>query len=181
MHARGARTISFVVAAILCSTVVAFEVPPDQKPPNTIAFASFAPLDTDIFITDAVGRNARAVAPHPDLDYNPSFSPDGRWIVFTSTRDGSADVYRIHADGTGVERLTDDPAFDDQAAVSPDVRPLAFVSSRSWPSRYLDSGPRTARLLGSARSGRRSDDDRDRRERNGATDEQVGLLAAVRH
>jgi TolB protein len=131
MHTFGARTISVVVAAILCSTVVAFEVRPDQDPPYTIAFASFAPLDTDILIADADGSNARPLVPHPDLDYNPSFSPDGRWILFTSTRDGSADVYRVHPDGTGFERLTDDPAFDDQAAVSPDGRRLAFVSSRS--------------------------------------------------
>ena len=69
--------------------------------------------------------------PHPSLDYNPSFSPDERWILFTSERGGSADIYRAHLDGSGLERLTDAPAFDDQAELSPDGTTLAFVSSRS--------------------------------------------------
>jgi len=71
-----------------------------RKPelPSTIAFATFAPLDTDIFIAAADGSDAKPLLPHPDLDYNPSFSPDGRWIVFTSTRNGSADVFRVSTD-----------------------------------------------------------------------------------
>ena len=64
----------------------------------SIAFASFAPLNTDIFIATADGRDPKPLLPHPDLDYNPSFSPDGRWIVFTSTRNGSADVFRVRAE-----------------------------------------------------------------------------------
>jgi Tol biopolymer transport system component len=63
-------------------------------------------------------------------DYNPTFSYDGRWIVFTSERFGSPDVFRVHPDGSGLERLTDSAAFDDQGALSPDGRTLAFVSTR---------------------------------------------------
>ena len=79
-----------------------------------------------------------AMAPTPDrwsrsasFDANASFSPDGQWVVFTSTREGSADLFRVRLDGSGLERLTDSPAFDDQAAFSPDGRAVAFVSSRS--------------------------------------------------
>ena len=85
-------------------------------PGYAIAFASFAPLNTDLFIAEADGRNARPLLPHPDLDYNASFSADGRWILFTSTRNGSADIYRVRPDGSGLEQLTKDPAFDDQGA-----------------------------------------------------------------
>ncbi|HEY6455485.1 MAG TPA: hypothetical protein VIY90_09430 [Steroidobacteraceae bacterium] len=63
-------------------------------------------------------------------DYNPSFSYDGRWIVFTSEKFGSADVFRVHPDGSGLERLTDSAAFDDQGTLSPDGRTLALVSTR---------------------------------------------------
>ena len=97
----------------------------------TVAFASVAPLNTDIFIAAGDGRDARPLLAHPDLDYNASFSPDGRSIVFTSTRNGSADIYRVGIDGASLQRLTDDPAFDDQGVLSPDGRSLAFVSSRS--------------------------------------------------
>jgi Tol biopolymer transport system component len=64
------------------------------------------------------------------LDYSPSLSADGAWILFTSERAGSADIYRVRSDGSQLERLTDDPAFDDQATLSPDGRSIAFVSSR---------------------------------------------------
>jgi TolB protein len=97
----------------------------------TIAYGSLGPLDTDIFIADGDGTNARPLLPHPGLDYNASFSADGDWVVFTSERDGSADIYRARTDGRELTRLTDDPAFDDQAALSPDGRSLAFVSSRT--------------------------------------------------
>ena len=97
----------------------------------TVAFASVAPLNTDIFIAAGDGSDARPFLAHPDLDYNASFSPDGRSIVFTSTRNGSAEIYRVGIDGAGLQRLTDAPAFDDQGVLSPDGRLLAFVSSRS--------------------------------------------------
>lgn len=98
---------------------------------GAIAFTSFAPLNTDLFVAGADGGDPRPLLAHPALDYNASFSPDGEWVVFTSERNGSADVYRVRPGGSEPERLTDHPAFDDQAALSPDGREVAFVSSRS--------------------------------------------------
>ena len=97
----------------------------------TIAFTSFAPINSAVFIADADGTHERILIPNPAFDANPSFSPDGKWVLFTSRRDGSPDIYRVHSDGTGLERLTNHPAFDDQAVMSPDGRRIAFVSSRS--------------------------------------------------
>lgn len=101
------------------------------EPTYEIAFASFAPLNSDIFIADADGSHARPFLPHAELDSNASFSPDGKWVLFTSRRAGNSDIYRGHPDGGGLEALVASPAFDDQAALSPDGRTLAFVSSRS--------------------------------------------------
>ena len=102
----------------------------DAKASYTIAFAHFGPRNTDLFIADADGKNAKPLVPHAENDYNASFSADGEWVVFTSHRKGSADIYRVRPDGTGLEQLTDDPAFDDQAALSPDGKRLVFVSNR---------------------------------------------------
>ena len=120
----------------------------------TVAFKSFAPNNTDIFIGDRDG-NVRPLAPDSALDYNASFSADGQWIVWTSHRSGNADIYRIHADGSGLERLTDAPGFDDQGALSPDGRSLAFVSSRGGQADIwiLDLATRKARNLTSHPAG----------------------------
>ena len=32
----------------------------------------------------------------PDIDYDAAWSPDGKSIVFTSERNGSADLYRVN-------------------------------------------------------------------------------------
>jgi len=122
------RTVALSVVAI---AAVPHGYRTVQAPIPAIAYASFAPLNTDLFVANADGSGAHALLPHPANDYNASFSADGRWIVFTSERNGSADLYRVHSDGTSLERLTDYVGFDDQAALSPDAKVLAFVSSRS--------------------------------------------------
>ncbi len=101
----------------------------NSEPTYHIAFASFAPLNDDLFIADADGNHSRPLLPGPANDYNASFSPDGQWVVFTSDLHGPTDIYRVHPDGTSLEQLTNDPAFDDQAVFSPDGKKIAFVST----------------------------------------------------
>ncbi len=126
-----------------------------ERPGYEIAFASFAPLNSDIFVADADGSHARAFLPSPELDANASLSPDGQWVVFTSRRSGSCDIYRAHIDGSHLERLVADPAYDDQAALSPDGKSLAFVSSRSGDADIwiLDLKTRRVRNLTNAPGG----------------------------
>jgi Tol biopolymer transport system component len=119
-----------VILACACSTPACTPAPGSGLT-YTLAFKSFAPNNTDIFIGDGDGSDARPLASDASLDYDASFSADGQWVVFTSHRSGSADVYRVHPDGSGLERLTDHPGFDDQGVLSPDGKSLAFVSSRS--------------------------------------------------
>ncbi|MGY4399149.1 TolB protein [Sphingomonas sp. UYAg733] len=120
-----------------------------------IAFASFAPLNGDVFIADSDGSNARPFLAHPEADANPSFSPEGSWIIFSSRRAGSYDIYRARLDGSRLETLVRNRAYDDQAALSPDGKTLAFVSSRSgnadiW---LLDMRTRRVRNLTNAAGG----------------------------
>ena len=124
------RTLSSIVLAVLFAVGAAAQPAPKNRA-YTVAYASFGPLNSAIYIADADGGHERMVVGGPALDMNPSFSPDGASILFTSRRHGSADIYRVQTDGSRLERLTDHPAFDDQAAMSSDGRTVAFVSSRS--------------------------------------------------
>lgn len=110
----------------------------------------------NLFVANADGSGERPLLPPGTLEYNAAWSRDGKWIVFTSERSGSADLYRVRVDGTGLERLTDDPAYDDQAAFSPDASQIVFVSTRAagranlW---ILDIATRRARPLTSGPGG----------------------------
>jgi len=98
---------------------------------DRILMDRLGPTQATLFVSKADGSGERAITQSGSLDYDPSWSPTGDWIVFTSERGGSADLYRIHPDGTGLERLTDNPAYDDQGAFSPDGKRLVFVSTRA--------------------------------------------------
>lgn len=122
--------------------------PPSTK--NTILTNRIGPSGGELFLAGGDGSGERKLNSGGSMDYDAMFSADGKWIVFTSERNGSANIYRIHADGSGLERLTDDDGFDDQASLSPDGNQLAFVSTRGagtcniW---ILDIKTRKARNL----------------------------------
>ena len=83
-----------------------------------------------IFVAASDGSGERPLLPNSEDDYDAVWSPDGKSIVFTSERNGSADLFQVKADGSGLKALTTDPAYDDQAAFSPDSQKLVFVSTR---------------------------------------------------
>jgi len=123
---------------------------------HRILMNRIGPSDADLFIANADGTGERKLLSASRFDYNASFSPDGKWIVFTSERGGSCDIYRVRVDGSGLERLTDDPAYDDQASLSPDGKQLVFVSSRGSGSNdiwVLDLTTRKSRNLTDAPGG----------------------------
>src|SRR6187431_385365 len=92
--------------------------------PETIVFTRLGPSQTRLFVSNADGTGERPLLDADSRDYNPAWSRDGQWIVFTSERNGSADLYRVKPDGTGLQRLTVNPAYDDQADFSPDGQKL---------------------------------------------------------
>jgi Tol biopolymer transport system component len=97
---------------------------------NTILVNRIGPSGGKLFIAATDGSGERSLLPDPKFDYDPSYSQDGKWVVFTSERDSASEIYRVHPDGTGLERLTNDKGWDDQAALSPDDAQLAYVSTR---------------------------------------------------
>jgi Tol biopolymer transport system component len=68
----------------------------------------------DLYLIDSGGGVARPVATGMPFDSQPSFSPDGKRIVFLSDRSGSENVWTANADGTEARpatTLTEDAIF----------------------------------------------------------------------
>jgi len=63
-------------------------------------------------------------------DIDPSFSPRGDRLVFSSSRTGSRSLWSANADGTNQRPLTSGTAFDERPAFSPDGQRIVFVSDR---------------------------------------------------
>lgn len=95
-----------------------------------ISFSSFRPDGWDIWLLSP-NKPPQRLTDHPALDYDPAWSPDGRYIVFTSERSGVPDLFVMEALKTAPERpLVTGHGMKDQAAISPDGRTLIFVSTR---------------------------------------------------
>src|SRR3989442_1436057 len=61
----------------------------------------------------------------------PSWSPDGKRLVFTGYDGGLSDLFIVNADGSDLHRLTNDKYADLEPSWSPDGKTIAFVTDRS--------------------------------------------------
>ena len=109
---------------------------PDLSPSGTqIVFSHGQRNDadewrSDLFLIDADGSNLRKI-PGTGQSYQARWSPDGRSIVFDSTRDGGDwDIYLMDANGANLRRLTSNAAADARPVWSPDGRQIAFHSNQ---------------------------------------------------
>jgi TolB protein len=68
----------------------------------------------------------------PAEDTDPSWSPDGAWIVYSSDRGGDdGSIWAIPAGGGTPIQITHDPAYDGAPSWSPNGQRIAFESKRS--------------------------------------------------
>ena len=94
---------------------------------------------THIWVYD-IDTGTRKQITSGDFDHGgPTWSPDGRWIAFTSNRTGTrmgdpdrsdnSDIFVVPADSGAVRQLTTNPGPDSGPRWSPDGRWIAYTSS----------------------------------------------------
>lgn len=84
----------------------------------------------DIFVADLNGKIVKQLTNTPGYDAEATVSPDGKKIVFTSTRSGDLELYTMNIDGSDVKQITNQLGYDGGAFFSPDSKKLVFRSSR---------------------------------------------------
>lgn len=97
--------------------------------------------DGEIWVMDRNGGSLRQITRSDGWSYQPTWSPDGSKIAFTSDRadlisgtGGQADLYVTDSVGlSSVTRLTNSPETEGFPAWSPDGTKIAFVRSSGMP------------------------------------------------
>jgi len=83
----------------------------------------------DIWIYDGKSP-ARQLTLHPAADIYPRFSPDGKWVAFSSNRTGNWDVFIIPSEGGQPKQLTFHSGSDIVVTWTPDSKFVVFTSAR---------------------------------------------------
>lgn len=103
------KFLVFVLAALCAMAASANESPrwlrqnaisPDGK---SIAFV----YQGDIWLVDAKGGEAVQLTTNPAHDTEPRWSPDGKYVIFASYREGQKDLWAVSTEGGAPKRLTD--------------------------------------------------------------------------
>jgi tricorn protease len=84
----------------------------------------------DIWIAADDGTGAHRVTDHLARDIYPRFSPDGRWIAFSSDRYGNNDVFVIPAAGGAAKQLTFHSGNDEVVGWARDGKSVVFRAAR---------------------------------------------------
>ncbi len=83
--------------------------------------------ESDIWIWDFSRETLTRFTFDPGQDLNPTWTPDGRRLIFASGRAGVNNLFWQASDGTGtVERLSESPNLQNPNAISPDGTRLVF-------------------------------------------------------
>ncbi|MGH9832803.1 MAG: protein kinase domain-containing protein, partial [Blastocatellia bacterium] len=106
---------------------------PKVAPDGTkIAFVSDRTGQYDLYVMNMDGSGLRGLTSNSARETGPSWSPDGRSIVFgiETAPLRESDIWVMSADGGKQVNLTKSPGYDTRPAFSPDGTRIAFCSNR---------------------------------------------------
>jgi Tol biopolymer transport system component len=101
--------------------------------------------EMELYVYEPATEGLRRLTHVRGYDAEASYSPNGKWIVFTSVRSGyeeelderekrrfeidpsyHAEIYRMRSDGSGVKRLTQVPGYDGGPFFSPNGKKIVW-------------------------------------------------------
>ena len=88
----------------------------------------------ELWVMNADGSNQRQITNLGGANFGPSWTPDGRRIVFSSNyknpRSRNFELYLVNLDGSGLEEITHHEEFDGFPMFSPDGKRIVWASNR---------------------------------------------------
>jgi Tol biopolymer transport system component len=107
----------------------------ESLPPITltgqIVFQRTVDGNADLYMMNLDRSGLVRLTDDPEIDSDPSWSPDGRQIAFTRGANEGRDVFVMNADGSGEVQLTETAEGEESPSFSPDGSEIAFL-------RYVD-------------------------------------------
>jgi Tol biopolymer transport system component len=99
-----------------------------------------APMKMEIVVADADGKNAKTVTDFGCASFAPTFTPDGKKILFSSNKHAcdsrKFELYMMNLDGSALEQVTNFGGFTSFPEFSPDGKTLVFCSDKDAKERY---------------------------------------------
>jgi TolB protein len=91
------------------------------------------PMKMELWVANSDGSNAKQITNYGCASFAPTFTPDGKKILFSSNKQKcdsrDFELYTVNADGTGLEQITSYAGFTSFPEFSPDGKKIVFVSS----------------------------------------------------
>jgi TolB protein len=116
-----------------------------------LAYVSFEGGNSGIFVQTLRTGTRERVSARAGVNSSPEFSPDGRMLALTLSREvGNLDVHTLDLSSQVLRQLTTDDAIDSEATWAPDGRSIYFMSDRAGaPQIYrvgTEAGQRAQRI-----------------------------------
>jgi len=98
------------------------------------------PMKMELMVADGDGSHARTITDFGCASFAPTFTPDGKQILFSSNKHNCDsryfELYLVNLDGTGLRQVTNSGGFTSFPEFSPDGKTLVFCSDRDAKERY---------------------------------------------
>ena len=98
------------------------------------------PMKMELVVADGDGGNPHTITNFGCASFAPTFTPDGKHILFSSNKHNCDsryfELYMIDPDGTGLKQVTTFGGFTSFPEFSPDGKTLVFCSDRDAKERY---------------------------------------------
>lgn len=130
----------FILTCILFITCVKGPNMPDELYRDwkgQIIYCSEDDGDFEIYSVNADGSEVTQLTKNDDKDTNPACSPDGKFIAFSSQRDGNSEIYVMDVSGNNQINISNTPKYwEIMPQWSPDSKKICFASNRDGEGYY---------------------------------------------